>query len=609
MAHDHTISDRDTYFVIDPATRAMSTESKKLNIMQGDHDSERYTFKLPRYIEDHDMSACDRVEVHYLNLSKDRQIESRGVYICDLVDVANDTVLYDWVISRNATKHVGTMNFLVKFICNDEEGNIAYLWQTDIFTKVNVYESIDNTETAIEDMSDILEKWKQEVIEGIDIPEPDLTGYATESYVDEAIASIDIPEVDFTGYATETYVDEKVAGIDIPEVPTNVSAFSNDAGYITEVPEVDFTGYATETYVDEKVASIDIPEVNLEGYATETYVNEAVANIDIPDVDFAGYATVNDLESNTTIMKTVDVLFELDKPTTMMAMPGMSYVAFPVVNVEVGKTYLLTFGDFKFSGEVIDSETPYMGNPDYRNSGDPWYVEFDDTEPALMVKWDGVEGFEEWWSTSGLDRSISLTEILSSKVTDALIELESQAATKTYVDEYMTVTTNGEVIFEAPAEYVTAGLTRLFAEKITDAVLEPGKEYIFRLGEYEYRDVAKYNDGGIDPFVHIGEPNFQTVPYCVNYYPEESRMAYHLLARQPELAGTIGTVSTPDWVTIKNIQNVYDDMAAISGSGGSSLPSTEEAMFEAVIYAGLVRPVSNASGVIYTNSSGAVYTF
>ena len=45
----------------------------------------------------------------------------------------------------------------------------------------------------------------------------DLTGYATEEYVDNAIASIDIPEVDFTGYATEDYVDTAIDNIEHPE--------------------------------------------------------------------------------------------------------------------------------------------------------------------------------------------------------------------------------------------------------------------------------------------------------------------------------------------------------------------------------------------------------
>lgn len=37
-----------------------------------------------------------------------------------------------------------------------------------------------------------------------------------------------------TGLATETYVDDKIAEIDIPTAPTKVSAFTNDAGYLTE---------------------------------------------------------------------------------------------------------------------------------------------------------------------------------------------------------------------------------------------------------------------------------------------------------------------------------------------------------------------------------------
>lgn len=40
--------------------------------------------------------------------------------------------------------------------------------------------------------------------------EVDLTGYATEEYVNSAIGNIDIPEVDLTGYATEQYVETAI---------------------------------------------------------------------------------------------------------------------------------------------------------------------------------------------------------------------------------------------------------------------------------------------------------------------------------------------------------------------------------------------------------------
>lgn len=80
---------------------------------------------------------------------------------------------------------------------------------------------------------------------------------ASEKYVDDAIANIDIPEVDFTGYATEKYVDDAIAAI----------------------PETDLTGYATEKYVDDAVDGIEIPDVDFTGYATETYVDTKVADL------------------------------------------------------------------------------------------------------------------------------------------------------------------------------------------------------------------------------------------------------------------------------------------------------------------------------------------
>lgn len=69
-------------------------------------------------------------------------------------------------------------------------------------------------------------------------------------------------DVRVSGIATPTlsndavnkgYVDSQIATIEIPTVPTNVSAFTNDAGYLTAVP----SEYVTET------------ELNAKGYLTE----------------------------------------------------------------------------------------------------------------------------------------------------------------------------------------------------------------------------------------------------------------------------------------------------------------------------------------------------
>ena len=60
----------------------------------------------------------------------------------------------------------------------------------------------------------------------------DLAQVAKTSSYNDLIDKPTIPST--TGLATETYVDDKIAEIDIPTVPTKVSAFTNDAGYLTE---------------------------------------------------------------------------------------------------------------------------------------------------------------------------------------------------------------------------------------------------------------------------------------------------------------------------------------------------------------------------------------
>ena len=61
---------------------------------------------------------------------------------------------------------------------------------------------------------------------------PNLADVATSGNYNDLSNKPTIPSVE--GLASEAYVNEKVAAIIIPEVPTNVSAFTNDAGYLTE---------------------------------------------------------------------------------------------------------------------------------------------------------------------------------------------------------------------------------------------------------------------------------------------------------------------------------------------------------------------------------------
>ena len=138
----------------------------------------------------------------------------------------------------------------------------------------------------------------------------DMSGYATEAYVDEQIVKVNTGgAVDLSGYATKQYVDEKIAEggggstdvdlsnyytksetnaaistkiaeaqvdlemnyakkTDIPTVPTNVSAFTNDANYATKdyvdsnSGNVNLSNYYTKVQVDEKIISVALPDVS-----------------------------------------------------------------------------------------------------------------------------------------------------------------------------------------------------------------------------------------------------------------------------------------------------------------------------------------------------------
>lgn len=165
MAHTHPVVDSDSRFVINSTTRVISTTSDKLELVQGDHQSERITFEIPKIVEGHDMSLCDRIEVHYINIDRRTSATSRDVYIADDVAVDGDKLTFSWLISGNATKYYGRLNFIILFECLDPDGNYTYKWNTEICKLLTIGEGISNTSAVIEDHSDILEKFRKEILE------------------------------------------------------------------------------------------------------------------------------------------------------------------------------------------------------------------------------------------------------------------------------------------------------------------------------------------------------------------------------------------------------------------------------------------------------------
>ena len=165
MGHNHGVYDSDTHFTINAITRQIKSDPKqKTTVIQYDHNSERFTFECPRYIEGHDMSKCNDVKVHFLNVDAKTKEEKKDAYTVDDLRINpedENTVLCSWLISNRATQLVGSLSFVVCYGCT-ENGAVTYAWNTAVAT-VSVSTGINAGDSVVEEYSDVLAKWKAEL--------------------------------------------------------------------------------------------------------------------------------------------------------------------------------------------------------------------------------------------------------------------------------------------------------------------------------------------------------------------------------------------------------------------------------------------------------------
>jgi hypothetical protein len=167
--HTHPVPDTDTYFIIDPITRKIENTNRKKNvIMQYDHNSERFTFELPRYIDGHDMLECTSVTVNVDNVEigvEEPHVNSDAPDMTDLRSHPNDPdkVISSWLISRNSTQLAGILSFHIEYKCVDSSGNVVYEWSTDNYDEIEVRARKKNSEAAVVEHTDLLEQWRTRI--------------------------------------------------------------------------------------------------------------------------------------------------------------------------------------------------------------------------------------------------------------------------------------------------------------------------------------------------------------------------------------------------------------------------------------------------------------
>ena len=212
MAHSHPISDDDRLFVIDSTNRSITYEGDNIVLVKGDLNSEVFSFEIPRIVEGHDMSLCDHVRIHYSNTDRRRKNESKDIYYVTDCVVNGDVVNFSWTLSGNATKYYGTLSFLVQFCCLDEDGAYSYIWNTDTYKNIPVYDSYNNSEGVTENYADVFDKiflqlekvpddmakLRQELLDAVTNIEHPIT------YIESAIN--DKPKVNFRDLESGSYI-------------------------------------------------------------------------------------------------------------------------------------------------------------------------------------------------------------------------------------------------------------------------------------------------------------------------------------------------------------------------------------------------------------------
>lgn len=169
----HEVIDDDTHFIIDPVTRTINNpDSADIVLMQHDHNSEIFTFEIPKVIEGHDILRTSAiVQIHFRNISLDGTKSSSGLSMAS-PRYSNEydngeTVLFSWSIPREATMYDGILAFAIRIACTDNNFVIQYDWHTEIFAGIPVLETIDNSDSEAKVFEELLARYKDELCESL----------------------------------------------------------------------------------------------------------------------------------------------------------------------------------------------------------------------------------------------------------------------------------------------------------------------------------------------------------------------------------------------------------------------------------------------------------
>ena len=243
------------------------------------------------------------------------------------IDLSEYAKLTD--LDRYATKD-SLLNFLTDsdvedFVSVNDVANLTseFVSQSDLDVYVKTEDLVDFVKS--EDIKDFAKKedlndflTSSDVLDFVKVDELNtiLSEEVFSKFVSQSDLDVYVKTEDLVDFVTSSELDSRIAAIDIPEVPTNVSAFTNDAGYLTSSDVDDFVSveelknYATKEDIVNFVSQsdlevyakvVDVVELlEKEDYAKKGDLKDFLTGSDVEDFvkisDIADVVRVNDLD-------------------------------------------------------------------------------------------------------------------------------------------------------------------------------------------------------------------------------------------------------------------------------------------------------------------------
>lgn len=253
MAHIHNVVDTDNHYKIDGITRTITNLSEtKRTLVQYDHNSERFTFEMPRYVDGHDISECNLVQIHYSNLDTLGKVRRSDIFTVDDLRVNPDdpnSVLLSWLISVNATQFAGTLNFSIRFACI-HDGDVDYVWNTAAFNGISILESLYNSEYIVDTNLDAITTLKNDLLAAFDaasnrLPIRYITLYA-DAWVGNESPYSQIVEIEGVTETSKVDLSPSAEQLEVFRAKDLALVTENDNGIVTvyaigQKPTMDYT--------------------------------------------------------------------------------------------------------------------------------------------------------------------------------------------------------------------------------------------------------------------------------------------------------------------------------------------------------------------------------